>query len=102
MDGRALRYRHRRAEILAAVLDYLLENGVHGLSFRKLGTAVGVSHVTMRHHFGTKDELLLEVMELIRTREPVPLDLPPTTRPRTSSASCGPGGRSRRTSATTG
>ncbi len=75
-DGRALRYRNRREEILASVLDHLLEHGIHGLSFRKLGAAVGVSHVTLRHHFGTKDELLLAVMELIRTREPVPAELP--------------------------
>lgn len=75
-DGRALRYQHRRAELLQAVLEYLLEEGLDGLSFRKVATAAGVSHVTLRHHFGTKDELLLEVFDLIRAREPVPDELP--------------------------
>jgi AcrR family transcriptional regulator len=58
------------------VLSYLLDEGLQGLSFRKLASAVGISHVTLRHHFGSKDELVLEVFELIRDREPVPEHLP--------------------------
>ncbi len=75
-DGRTLRYQHRRTELLEAVLEYLLTEGLQELSFRKVATAAGISHVTLRHHFGTKDELLLEVFDLIRAREPVPDDLP--------------------------
>ncbi|WP_229052493.1 TetR/AcrR family transcriptional regulator [Aeromicrobium sp. Leaf350] len=75
-DGRALRYQHRKGEILEKVLQYLLDEGLDGLSFRKMATAVGISHVTLRHHFGTKDEMLLEVFDLIRAREPVPDELP--------------------------
>lgn len=75
-DGRTLRYQHRRTEILDALLEYLLDQGLDGLSFRKLAAAVGISHVTLRHHFGSKDELLLEVFDLIRAREPVPDELP--------------------------
>lgn len=73
-DGRALRYRHRRGEILEAILEFLLANGIQGMSFRKLAAAAGISHVTLRHHFGSKDELLLEIFDLIRGREPVPDD----------------------------
>ncbi len=72
VDGRTLRYQHRRSEILEAVLDYLLDNGIHDLSMRRLATAVGISHVTMRHHFGSKDELMVEVAGLVRAREPIP------------------------------
>lgn len=72
VDGRTLRYQHRRGEILDAVLEHLLEHGIHDTSIRKLAAAVGISHVTLRHHFGTRDELLVEVGRLIRAREPVP------------------------------
>ncbi|WP_372442035.1 TetR/AcrR family transcriptional regulator [Nocardioides limicola] len=49
------------------------------MSYRTLAAAVGVSHVTLRHHFGAKEELLAEVFDLIRAREPIPDDLSPGT-----------------------
>lgn len=51
VDGRRLRYQHRRGELLEAVGEYVLENGVASLSLRRVGEAVGVSHVTLQHHF---------------------------------------------------
>lgn len=71
-DGRSRRYEHRRPEILDAVLEHLLEHGAADLSYRTLAAAVGVSHVTLRHHFGAKEELMAEVFDLIRVRQPIP------------------------------
>ncbi len=72
MDGRRLRYQHRRGEILDAVIAHVLDHGVGAMSFRTLAAAVGVSHVTLRHHFGTKDELLVEIFDEIGKRQPIP------------------------------
>lgn len=72
VDGRRLRYRHRRGELVDAVMDYVLEHGIADLSFRPLAQAVGVSHVTLRHHFGTKEELVAEILETLRARAPIP------------------------------
>lgn len=71
VDGRSLRYQNRRGEILDAVMAHVLEHGISGLSFRTLAAAVGVSHVTLRHHFGTKDQLLVEIFGAIGTRLPI-------------------------------
>lgn len=72
VDGRRLRYQHRRGEILDAVIEHVLDHGIGAMSFRTLAAAVGVSHVTLRHHFGTKDELLVEVFDEIGKRQPIP------------------------------
>ncbi|MCC3313732.1 TetR/AcrR family transcriptional regulator [Nocardia africana] len=75
VDGRSLRFQHRRGELIDAIMDYVLEHGIADLSFRPLADAVGVSHVTLRHHFGTKEELVAEIFETIRAREPVTSDV---------------------------
>ncbi|CAM4278778.1 transcriptional regulator BetI [Mycobacterium basiliense] len=72
VDGRRLRYQNRRGEILDAVMAHLLDHGINGMSFRTLAAAVGVSHVTLRHHFGTKDELLVEIFGAIGSRAQIP------------------------------
>lgn len=71
-DGRALRYQHRRPELLEALLDQLLDNGLNGQSVRALADSVGVSHVTLRHHFGTREQLLAEVFQTILERAAIP------------------------------
>jgi AcrR family transcriptional regulator len=50
----------------------VVEHGINGMSFRTLAAAVGVSHVTLRHHFGTKDELLVEILGAIGKRIQIP------------------------------
>lgn len=67
VDGRTLRHQHRRPEIVAALTEFVLENGLADLSLRQAASAVGVSHVTLLRHFATKDDLVLEVVEQIRT-----------------------------------
>jgi AcrR family transcriptional regulator len=72
IDGRSLRYQHRRGELLDAVGEYVLENGVANLSLRRVAEAVGISHVTLQHHFGTKDELVGEIVEHLLDRTLTP------------------------------
>ncbi|WP_067697822.1 TetR/AcrR family transcriptional regulator [Nocardia jejuensis] len=67
VDGRTLRFRHRRPELLAAATDYVLDHGIQDLSLRPVAQALGISHATLIRHFETKDALLNEVLEHIRT-----------------------------------
>ncbi|MFM1728202.1 TetR/AcrR family transcriptional regulator [Prescottella soli] len=71
VDGRSLRYAGRRDELLSAITEYVIENGVAGLSMRPLAKQIGVSHASLLHHFGTKENLLAEVIENMR-RESIP------------------------------
>lgn len=68
VDGRSRRYQHRRAELLTAVADFVVEHGISTLAMRPLATAVGVSHGTLLHHFGSKERLVADVIELLRRR----------------------------------
>jgi AcrR family transcriptional regulator len=68
VDGRTLRYQHRRGELLEAVAEYVLDNGVASLSLRRVAEAVGVSHVTLQHHFGSKEQLVGEIVEHLLER----------------------------------
>jgi AcrR family transcriptional regulator len=68
LDGRRVRYQHRRPELLDAVADYVLAHGLAGLVMRPLADAVGVSHGTLLHHFGSKENLITEVIDLLRQR----------------------------------
>lgn len=80
IDGRSVRYRHRRPELLEAVADYVLVHGLAGLAMRPLAVAVGVSHGTLLHHFGSKENLVTELIDLLRRRlaDAVGLDDSPT------------------------
>jgi AcrR family transcriptional regulator len=67
IDGRTSRHRHRRPELLGAVQEYILDHGVADLSLRPMADELGVSHSTLLRHFGTKDALVAEVIEAIRS-----------------------------------
>ncbi|OMC40862.1 hypothetical protein A5742_32050 [Mycolicibacterium fortuitum] len=60
-DGRALRWEHRKPQLLQAATEYILENGVADLTLRPLGAAVGASITTLIRQFGSKEELIHEV-----------------------------------------
>ncbi|HEV3036080.1 MAG TPA: TetR/AcrR family transcriptional regulator [Solirubrobacteraceae bacterium] len=89
IDGRTLRYQHRRGELLDAVGEYVLDNGIAALSLRRVADAVGVSHVTLQHHFGSKEELVGEIVEhlLARTLIPQPLYADGVPNPQTDATS---------------
>lgn len=67
MDGRARRYQHRRPQLLAAASEYVLEYGLGELSLRPMAQVLGVSHATLIHHFASKESLLTEIVEYLRT-----------------------------------
>jgi AcrR family transcriptional regulator len=72
VDRRSLRYRHRRGELLAAVGEYVLENGMATLTLRGAAEAVGVTHATLQHHFGSREQLLEEIIEHLLERSFAP------------------------------
>lgn len=67
VDGRTLRFQHRRPELLAAATEYVLAHGVIDLSLRPVAQALGVTHATLLRHFSSKDELITAVLDKIRT-----------------------------------
>ncbi len=52
-----------RESLLAAAADIVCEDGVDGLSLRKLAERVGVSRTAPYHHFKDKSELLCAIAE---------------------------------------
>jgi len=68
-DGRYTRHEERRQEILSAAIDYVFSNGLSELSMRPMAEALGISHRTLLHHFGSKEELIARVLREVRSRE---------------------------------
>lgn len=68
---------HRRQELLDSVIDELAAGGIGGRSLRAIAEAVGTSHRMLLHHFGSRDELLVTVVEEVERRQAATLaDLP--------------------------
>ncbi|WP_432491867.1 TetR/AcrR family transcriptional regulator [Kineococcus gypseus] len=68
VDGRRLRYRHRREELLQAATEHVLEHGLAQLSLRRVAERAGVSHAALLHHFGTREQLVAEIVERVLDR----------------------------------
>lgn len=58
----------RRAELAEGALGYVLEHGLIGLSLRPLAAALGTSDRMVIYHFGSKERLIAEVVELANRR----------------------------------
>ena len=58
----------RRAQLLQAAVDYAVANGLADLTLRPLAEALGVLPNTLVHHFGSKEELLSEILNGVRDR----------------------------------
>lgn len=52
----------RREDMLEAAADFVLEEGLIGLSLRPMAAAMGTSDRMLLYHFGSKDQLVAEVM----------------------------------------
>jgi AcrR family transcriptional regulator len=65
-DGRTTRHEHRRDEVLAAAVEYVLDHGVAELTLRPMAKELGLTHATLLRHFGTKEQLVSEVIDKIR------------------------------------
>ena len=67
----------RRRELLDAVLDAFAGGGIGGRSLRDIAEATGTSHRMLLHHFGSRDELLLTIVEEVERRQAATLvDVP--------------------------
>jgi AcrR family transcriptional regulator len=68
----------RRQQLLAAVVEEFAVNGIGDRSLRDVAAAVGTSHRMLLHHFGTRNELLLAIVEEVERRQITLLrELPP-------------------------
>jgi AcrR family transcriptional regulator len=67
----------RRRELLDALVDAFASGGIGGRSLREVAQAVGTSHRMLLHHFGSREELLLAIVEEVERRQVATLaDLP--------------------------
>lgn len=58
-----------RSELLERCVDYVCENGLGDLSLRPLAGALGVSAGGLLYHFGSKEQLLMEIIAAGRVRQ---------------------------------
>ncbi len=59
----------RRQELLDAVVEECAERGIGDRSLRDIAAAVGTSHRMLLHHFSSRDELLLAIVEEVERRQ---------------------------------
>jgi len=73
-----------RAELLDRAVDYVCRHGLAQLSLRPLAKALGTSPRNLLYYFGSKDDLVVEIIRRGRTRQQATManlklssDLPP-------------------------
>lgn len=76
----------RKAKLLDEIVDHILNNGLAGLSLRPLAADVNTSPRMLLYFFGSKEQLISEVLAQIRLRQ----------RADFARAMSGPGGSQRR------
>jgi AcrR family transcriptional regulator len=59
----------RRAELLAAVVETCAERGLGQRSLRDIAADVGTSHRMLIHHFGSREGLIVGVVQEIEARQ---------------------------------
>ncbi|SJN08756.1 Transcriptional regulator, TetR family [Leucobacter sp. 7(1)] len=52
-----------RSALLRATVVVVAQGGLRALTYRAVAAEAGVSHGLVRHHFGTRDQLIAEAME---------------------------------------
>jgi AcrR family transcriptional regulator len=58
----------RKPQLIAAILDYLIDKPLASVSFRTIAHALDVSTYTLVYHFGNRAELLREIVAAVSTR----------------------------------
>jgi AcrR family transcriptional regulator len=53
----------RRRQLLDALIEVFARGGIGDRSLREIAEAVGTSHRMLLHHFGSRDELLLTIVD---------------------------------------
>lgn len=59
----------RKAELLDAVVDYLLRNGLSDLTLRPLAEALGTNARMLIYYFGSREDLITEALQAARRRQ---------------------------------
>lgn len=59
----------RKSELLAQILDYLLDKPLSSLTFRSVASALSVSTYTLVYQFGTRAELVRDIVAAISARQ---------------------------------
>ena len=59
----------RKPELLAQILDHLLDKPLSSLTFRSVAGALGVSTYTLVYQFGTRAELVSDIVSAISSRQ---------------------------------
>lgn len=59
----------RRRQLLDALVDEFAAGGVGDRSLRDVADAVGTSHRMLLHHFGSREDLLLAIVEEVEGRQ---------------------------------
>ncbi|WP_068157316.1 TetR/AcrR family transcriptional regulator [Mycobacterium kubicae] len=59
----------RRQQLLDAVVKEYAEGGIGDRSLRHVAAAVGVSHRMLLHHFGSRNQLLLAIVDEVERRQ---------------------------------
>jgi len=59
----------RRQALLDAIVEEVAIRGIGDRSLRDVAAAVGTSHRMLLHHFGSRDELLLAIVDQVERRQ---------------------------------
>jgi AcrR family transcriptional regulator len=59
----------RRRQLLDALIKEFADGGIGDRSLRDIADAVGTSHRMLLHHFGSRNELLLTIVEEVERRQ---------------------------------
>jgi AcrR family transcriptional regulator len=59
----------RRRQLLDALIDEFADGGIGDRSLREVAAAVGTSHRMLLHHFGSREDLLLAIVEQVEQRQ---------------------------------
>ena len=58
-----------RQQLLDAAIDYVAAHGIGDLSLRTLASALATSHRMLIFHFGSKDQLWIEIVRTTEERQ---------------------------------
>src|SRR3954449_1535480 len=61
--------RNPRQDLLERAIAFIADRGISDLSLRELAAAIGTSHRMLIHHFGSKEELWVQVIRAVEDRQ---------------------------------
>lgn len=59
----------KKPALLEQIIEHLIDKPLSTLTFRGLASALGVSSFTLVYHFGTREELVRDIIDAIATRQ---------------------------------